>query len=438
MRTILPVNITLLAAGAGGMICGSCLRDNTLAKALLRAGHQATLVPLYTPLRTDTPNVAIRQVFYGGVNAYLQYASPVFRHTPRFIDWLLDRNWLLKWAGGRGAQTSPASIGPFVLSILQGEHGPQVKELRRLVRHLRKGPRPDIVSIPSALFLGLARALRDGLGAPVVCELTGEDIFLEAMADPYKSQARDAIRSRAADADRFVATSRYYADRMADYLSVPRDRIDVVYPGVDRAVLEFPSSIQNPKSKIQNPTIGYLARICPEKGLDRLIDALPILRKLPGMERARVRAGGYLGAAHQAWFDALRQHVADQGLADAVEFVGELDLPGKVALLDGVDVLCVPTAYAEPKGIFALEAMSRSTSVVLPDHGAFGEMIQHTGGGILVPPGDPHALAQALAALLRDPDRRAALGAAGRRAVRQHFTDDAMAAAMVEVYRRPA
>jgi hypothetical protein len=130
------------------MYCGSCLRDNHLAAALMRGGHEVTLVPLYTPLRVDSQDVSIGQVFYGGVNAYLQYASGVFRHTPRALDWFLDRPWLLTWAGQYGAQTPPGKLGPFVLSILQGEAGPQIKELRRLVRFLKDDVRPEIVTLP--------------------------------------------------------------------------------------------------------------------------------------------------------------------------------------------------------------------------------------------------------------------------------------------------
>src|SRR3954463_10743789 len=85
------LNVSILAAGAGGMYCGSCLRDNALASALIRAGHSVVLIPLYTQLKTDTPTPAINEIFYGGINTYLQHASPLFRHTPRAVDWLFDR-----------------------------------------------------------------------------------------------------------------------------------------------------------------------------------------------------------------------------------------------------------------------------------------------------------------------------------------------------------
>src|SRR3954466_13589366 len=77
------LNISILAAGAGGMYCGSCMRDNALASALKRRGHRVTLIPLFTPLRTEPRDESIGQVFYGGVNIYLQHAWKLFRKTPR-------------------------------------------------------------------------------------------------------------------------------------------------------------------------------------------------------------------------------------------------------------------------------------------------------------------------------------------------------------------
>src|SRR5258708_7686284 len=118
------LSICILAAGAGGMYCGSCLRDNALAAALKRLGHDVTLIPLYTPLRIDGANVAIPETFYGGVNVYLQHATRLFRHTPRMIDWIFDRPWLLNLAGRMGSQTSPAQLADLTLSILHAEEGP--------------------------------------------------------------------------------------------------------------------------------------------------------------------------------------------------------------------------------------------------------------------------------------------------------------------------
>jgi glycosyltransferase involved in cell wall biosynthesis len=426
------LRIAVLAAGAAGMYCGSCIRDNQLALALKRLGHDVVLVPLYTPVKTDVENAATGQVFYGGVNTWLQHATRLFRKTPRALDWLLDRPWLLTLAGSYGAQTSPAKLGDFTLDILKGETGNTTKELRRLITFLKSELRPQVVSLPNLMFIGAAKLLKQELNAPIVCELTGEDIFLNAMAEPHKTQARDIIRQRAADVDRFVATSHYYANEMAQYLDIPEDRIDVVYPGIPEDYLQ--SAIGNRQSAIP-PTVGYLARVCPEKGLDQLIDAMLLLKQKPGFERTKLKAAGYLGKANAQWYADLEKRIKNSPLAPDYTYLGEIDRPTKLNLLDTIDVLAVPTAYAEPKGLYVLESLARGTPVVLPHHGSFPELIEQTDGGVTHTPRDAPALADALAAMLADPAKRNHHGEAGRAAVKEHFLDTHMANSMLEVFR---
>ncbi|HEY2585775.1 MAG TPA: ATP-binding cassette domain-containing protein [Tepidisphaeraceae bacterium] len=425
------MNISILAAGAGGMYCGSCMRDNALATAIKRLGHYVTLIPLYTPLRTDAQAESIPEVFYGGVNVYLQHATRLFRHTPRLLDAIFDRPWLLNAAGSLGAQSNPEKLADFTLDVIRGEDGNATKELSRLVEFLRDEVKPQVVSLPNLMFIGMARTFREALGVPVVCELTGEDIFLDAMKPADRERIRAVIRSRVGDVTRFVATSGYYARAMAEYLDVPRGRIDVVHTGLAREYLAHPPGSRNGGGP---PTVGYLARICSEKGISRLIDGYILLRKLPGMENARLKVAGYLGAKDHKWFRALQKRISEAAVNDGVEYLGEVDRDGKLALLDSIDVFSVPTAYPESKGIYLLEAMARGVPVVQPAHGSFPELIRETGGGVLVPPGDAEALAHSIADLLRDPGRRLEMGRRGRAAVESAFTDEHMAANMLEVY----
>jgi ABC-type lipoprotein export system ATPase subunit/glycosyltransferase involved in cell wall biosynthesis len=413
------------------MYCGSCMRDNTLAAALKRAGHEVTLIPLYTPLRTDAPDAGSSEVYYGGVNVFLQHATGLFRHTPRMLDSLLDRPWLLNLAGRFGAQTPPEKLGGLTMDLLEGEDGHAVKELHRLLEFLRTRVRPQVVSLPNLMFIGMARTFARELAAPVVCELTGEDIFLDAMRPEDQSQIRQAIRRHAPHVTRFIATSDDYAGRMAAYLDVPRDRVDVVHSGIEREYFESPAPLA---SQSRPPTIGYLARICPEKGLSRLLDGFLALRQVPDMQNVRLKVAGYLGARDRHWFADLQARIVQAGGADAVEYLGEVDRAGKLAMLDSIDVLSVPTVYPESKGIYVLEALARGVPVVQPEHGSFPELIRRTGGGVLVPPDDAQALAAALADLLRDPRKRHELGVAGRASVRREFTDEQMAANIVRIY----
>jgi glycosyltransferase involved in cell wall biosynthesis len=404
------------------------MRDNALASALRKMGHAVTLIPLYTPLRSEREDASNTEIFYGGVNVYLQHASKLFRHTPRMLDWIFDRPWVLNVAGKLGAQTAPEKLAGLTLSIIEGEEGAAKKELDRLVEFMREHVKPQVISLPNLMFVGMARMFREQLGAPVVCEMTGEDIFLDAMAEPDRSQIQKVIRSRVKDVSRFVATTDYYAGRMAAYLDIPRADVDVVYTGISQDYFT-PVAKRN-----GTPTIGYLARICPEKGLDRLIDALQILVKMPGMQDVRVKAAGFLGAKDHKWFHALQKRITASGLDRSFEYLGEVDRTAKQAMLDSIDVFSVPTAYPEAKGIYILEALARGVPVVQPGHGSFPELVEQTGGGLIVPPDDAQALATALADLLQNPQRRRQLGERGRAAVESRFTEELMAANMLKVF----
>jgi glycosyltransferase involved in cell wall biosynthesis len=150
---------------------------------------------------------------------------------------------------------------------------------------------------------------------------------------------------------------------------------------------------------------------------------------------ARLVAAGYLAPEHQDYLAGISRQMEQSGLSSEFEYRGELDRAGKIAFLQSLDVMSVPATYDEPKGIFLLEAMALGVPVVQPRRGAFPEIVEKTGGGILVDAGDPDALAAALQQLRDDPARRAALGAAGAAGVRAHYTAGQMAEIVEQIYR---
>ena len=99
-------------------------------------------------------------------------------------------------------------------------------------------------------------------------------------------------------------------------------------------------------------------------------------------------------------------------------------------------LLSVPTTYKEPKGLFVLEALANGVPVVQPRHGAFPELIEATGGGILVDAASAGAISEGMLQLLNDPTYREKLGGQGKEAVHRAFSDDVMAEATLAVYRR--
>src|SRR5438445_11716889 len=105
------------------MYCGSCMRHNTLVAELQKQGHDALLVPTYTPITTDEPDVSQQRVFFGGINVYLQQKLSLFRHTPWIMDRPLDARGLLRWVSRFAVKTRAEDLGALLVSMLKGEHG---------------------------------------------------------------------------------------------------------------------------------------------------------------------------------------------------------------------------------------------------------------------------------------------------------------------------
>src|SRR6187200_3136659 len=123
------MRIAYVTAGAGGMLCGSCIRDNALARALSRRGHDVVLAPIYTPLRTDEENVAADRIFSGAVNVYLEQKVPALGRMPGLVHRLLARPGLLRAATASSRTINARALGELTLSMLQGEDGRQAREL---------------------------------------------------------------------------------------------------------------------------------------------------------------------------------------------------------------------------------------------------------------------------------------------------------------------
>ena len=155
------MRIAYITAGAAGMYCGTCMHDNTLAAALQKQGHEVSLIPTYTPMRTDEKNVAGKRIFFGALNVYLQQKLALFRHTPWLLDRLFDSPRLLNFIGKLGASSTDAKmLGELTLSMLQGEKGHQAKELDKLAEFLADIVQPEVVHLSTTLFAGFARRIK--------------------------------------------------------------------------------------------------------------------------------------------------------------------------------------------------------------------------------------------------------------------------------------
>jgi glycosyltransferase involved in cell wall biosynthesis len=387
------------------------------------------LLPVYTPTRVDEENVSEPQVFFSGISVYLEQNFALFRKTPAILDFIWDTPAVIRAATGRGVSVDPELLGDMTVSMLRGEAGHQAKEFDKLLRHLKAQPPFDVVMLPTSLLISLAPPLVRELKRPVVCTLSGEDLFIEGLPAPYKKETKALIASHEPAVARFVATSDYYADFMAGYLELPRRKIETAPIGIRFDGFE-PARASDPQRPF---TVGYMARIAPEKGLHLLASAYIRMRRELGLPPSRLEAAGYLAPEHRTYLDGVTQALAAVGLQGEFRYHGTVDRPGKVAFLQGLDVTSVPSPYAEPKGLYLLEALATGVPVVEPRHGAFPEVVEKTGGGVLFEPGSVRDLSERLMELHRDPGRRRELGRSGSAAVRRHYSAARMAERTLEI-----
>jgi glycosyltransferase involved in cell wall biosynthesis len=428
------MKIVHITAGAGGRICGTCLHDNALVRALVARGCDAMLVPAFVPTTTDEENIAERKVVMGGVNVWLQEHVALFRLTPAVLDAPLDARGLLEWLSSRTGGARAADLGPLTVSTLEGEHGRQRKEVAKLARWLADEVQPDVVHLSNVLLVGLARAIREATGARIVCSLSGEDVFIDAIPEPHRSRTADLLRERAADVDRFVAFNAFNAGFMGGRLGLAAERIAVIPHGVDLAAfpVEPPDLAARRRARGGRLVIGFLARGCPEKGLDQLVRALPLVAARHDVE---VVAAGATIETERDYLASCRALARDRGMTDRFRWLGQIDRAAKLDLLASIDVFALPTPRAEAKGLSAIEALAAGVPVVASNHGAFPELLDGERAGLLHAPGDPADLARAITAILADESRAARLGRHGHAVVRERHTAAAMAAAHESLYR---
>lgn len=402
------------------------MHDNTLANALAAAGAEVSLIPTYTPIRVDETDASERKVYLGGINVYLESQSRFWRALPKFMKRWLDRPAIINLATRFGVSNNAKKLGELTLDMLAGESGSQRRAVGELADHLL-ALNPDVIIFSNALLCGALRTLRERFPGRVYCLLQGDDVFLDDLPARYREPAIAAISERAHEFDGYLVHSDYYRDFMSPYLRLPVEKFHKVPLGIDLNGHDGTPELRNN----DRFTVGYFARICPEKGLHNLIEGFRLFHR--AHPDSMLKSGGGLTKKDAAYFRTIQRSTRDLG--DAFQHIGS---PAthleKVAFLKSLDVLSVPTSYLEPKGLYVLEALANGVPVVQPRHGSFPELIAATGGGILVEPGSPEQLAAGLSELYDNAERRIELAKAGYTAVRALFDPRTMAEATLAVF----
>ena len=272
--------------------------------------------------------------------------------------------------------------------------------LARLVRSIRRA-RPDVVHthLVHADFHGLPA----GRLARVPLLVSTKHGF-----NPFRNRRTFAAADRtvAALADVHVAISAGLARYLAANEGFDASAFEVVHYGIEPGLAPPPPPGE--------PRLAIVGRLIPIKGHEVLLEALRLVREEVPELTLEIAGDGPLESQ-------LRATVARLGLADRVTFLGRVAPPAPV--YERAEIVVVPS-FGEGFGMVALEAMERGRAVIASDVGGLPEIVAAGETGLVVPSGDPAALAGAIAELARDPSRAAVFGAAGRERALSAFSQD--------------
>ncbi len=424
------MNIVHIVPGSGGnFYCGNCLRDSKYVVALREQGHQVIKIPMYLPIFADERDINEIPVFYGAVSIYLKQLYPIFRKAPAWFDRFLNTKPILKMAASMAGSTNAKGLEEMTVSMLLGENGKQQEELDRLVDWMVMHCKPDIVHISNALLLGLVHRIKEKLQVPVVCSLQDEDVWVDTMNPSYQKQIWKLMSEKAKDVDLFIPVSRYFSEVMKQRMNLPDEKIKCLYLGVDPNEYTFIPANQKERN------IGFISRQCPENGLDIVVDAFIQLKKKSEYNDVKLfLTGGYTGSDNR-YIKGVRKKIKKEKLAGQVIFLENFEDSSRQKFYNKVSMISVPVRNGEAFGLYLLESMASGVAVVQPALGAFPEIVNMTGGGIIYQPNTPEALCEALAGLLVDSEKLNAISLKARDGVESNYNIHDHAKQMIEVYR---
>jgi len=374
------MNIVYLITGSGGSFyCGNCYRDMLFLRSIRKVpGITAKAIPLYLPPdKSNTDSGFDDHVFFGAISMYLREKVSIFKNMPSFFDKFFDFAPFLKLAARQAGATRTEGLEELTLNMIEGDNAFQPAEVKRLVKYLTENNKPDIIHLSNALILGLARQLKKRMDIKVVCSLLNEDDWIEDMAEPFRSKAWELIGREAEYVDRFVTPSRYYRDLFIQKTGLDAKKIDIVPLGFD------PEEYNLTRSETRPPAVGYFCRVNAHNGFDKLVDAFIDLKKRNIIPDLTLNVcGGYTGDDKPFVSEQIKK-IREYGFKKSIRIYPEFQGNKKAEFFNDVDVISVPVRKYDGYGLYILEANSAGVPVVQPSTGAFPEIINMTGGGII-------------------------------------------------------
>jgi glycosyltransferase involved in cell wall biosynthesis len=367
-----------------------------LAVALAKRGHRVSLFHLARTRDDAYVEMGVRCVPVPG--------SPIRRWPPLppLLPWLVDY-----LRGAADAVLREHEQDPF--DIVSGSICfPEVLSL------LRTG------GVPLAVSLHTTATMHEAKGLPFLPEDTPErekQAFLDAERELLEHVPIVIGNSNASTVEILGASG----------LTVDPERVYVVAHGVP----DMAGTIAVPPRQAADPVrLVFIGQLILRKGIDTLLDALPAVAE--GCSFEIDIAGVPFGFDPES---AFRVKHGGAAWLEKVRFLGFVDDDAKWRLIAQADIVVIPSRY-ESFGLVAVEAMMLGKPVISTIAGGIPEVVEHGVTGILIPPGDARALAEAIRRLIDDADLRARMGAAGRERYLAKFTDTAMADAWVAAVRK--
>jgi glycosyltransferase involved in cell wall biosynthesis len=425
------MKIVYLITGSGGSFyCGNCYRDMLYIRAIRKvAGISARAISLYLPPDKSTDNNDFdTNVFFGAISMYLREKVGFLKNMPSFMEKFFDFKPFLKLAARQAGATRTEGYEDLTLNMIEGDNAFSKNEVDRLVNYMLRDGKPDIIHLSNALILGLARQIKQRVNVKVVCSLLNEDDWIDDMKEPYRSKAWEMIGKEAVWVDSFITPSNYYKDLFIRKTRVNADVIHVVPLGFD------PEKIER-NCEPHSPALGYFCRVNSHNGFDKLVDAFIELKAGNNVPDLTLHVcGGYTGDDKPFIAEQIKK-IREHGYKGSVRIYPEFLGDKKQEFFNNVDVISVPVRKYDGYGLYILEANGAGIPVIQPDTGAFPEIVNTTGGGLIFSPDNNEELVKSLYRIFKDLDLRKQLGETGYARVRSELSLEKMSSGLSEVYR---
>ncbi len=423
------MKIAYIVPGAGDTFyCANCHRDKMFVSVMKNnPGASVTAIPLYLlPNSSNFGDLFESKVFFGAISLFFKERVPLARRMPKFLERLLDSPPMLRFAARQAGSTTPVGLEKTTIDMITGEAPFLERETGKLLDYLSRYGQPDVIHLSNALLTGLAAHIKKLTDLPVVCSLQNEDDWINEMREPYQTEAWQRIGESRKNIVRFISSSEYYKALVAEKSGIPSDMIEVVNP------LTPPEFSVDPRGEGETPAVGFFSRLSVANGLDKMIEAWLLLgERVPGVQ---LHLSGGSTAADKRFIKSQMRIVERAGKSGDLYLHSGFAGEEKARFFQSIDLLAVPVRKPDAWGQYLIEAIGAGVPVVQPATGAFPEIVNMTGGGVIYKEDTPQKLAAEMEKLLADRQTRVKMGAEGAARLKQLTGDGVMQERIRQLY----